>query len=52
MGGDFWSRRRAGVAAEAEAEVLEEEQLAVEALEAEKTDARRRRQVSRVRTGT
>jgi hypothetical protein len=38
MGGDFWSRRRAGVAAEAETDVLEEEQLAAEALDAEKTD--------------
>ena len=37
-GGDFWSRRRDAVAAEAEAEVLADEQLTRETLEAEKTD--------------
>lgn len=36
--GDFWSRRREAVAAEAEAEVLLEDRQELEAREAEKTD--------------
>lgn len=37
-GGDFWSRRREAVAAEADAEILLEERQELETLEAEKTD--------------